>query len=180
MSNTFKPGDRVRRTGESWPSEGMVHGEEYVVVEQTAIRAIKVEGRDYTYDPALFELVTPAPIEFQVGDRVRATSKTTDDTATFTVIYVEPSGSMESHHNYFSRVEWDFELLSRPEPPKPPLPTKLGSVVRIIEFGGYPEDYIGLLTSGGWMLHPDDKPYKSVSVFESFDPVFEVIYEPDN
>lgn len=175
MSNTLKPGDRVRRT--HYGFEGTEVGGEYTVSRAEGM-AVMLEGKgEEVYFSDYFELVVPATPEFQVGDRVRATADAGDDFAEFTVTTTWRDGSLSSDLNLFDRDRWDFELLSRP---KPPLPTKLGSVIRITEFGGYPENYIGLLTNGGWMLHPDDKPYKSVSVFESSQPVFEVIYEPDN
>lgn len=115
MSNTFKPGDRVRRTGVSRPSEGMIQGEEYVVTETSASGNLWVPGIPYSYDHLLFELVEPAPAEFKAGDRVRATAKEGDDTAEFTVVAVGHE-YLESDLHYFENVDWGFEVITPPKP----------------------------------------------------------------
>ncbi|HKT21941.1 MAG TPA: hypothetical protein VJR06_04950 [Nitrososphaerales archaeon] len=60
--------------------------------------------------------------DIKVGDRVRATSKTNDDTAEFTVVYAYTWG-VDTAANSYDGEDFDFEVI---KPAPNPVPTEPG------------------------------------------------------
>lgn len=166
---TFKVGDKVRRTGPS--NDRIITGGEYTVIKVgNDGYEIRVEGNVFWFMSKYFELiVAPSEEKIKVGDNIRVTyeGKVTDLSSQHGagVFYVTEGGTPK------------YAPLENVEKIVTPLPTKVGTVIKVTSWQGQPRDYAFLLLGTGTWVYSSGAEYNKEDM-AAFADEWQLVYTP--